>query len=226
MCGSRMIGKALLATVAIAALVCPAIGQEQKFEAVTSSETSLKVAGEEFRARLNQNGCAPGFEAACSAVLQRSEYISTISHRSGDSVIYSWEIKVPKDFRYAAPGAYLRAARFLIGHEDSIFNFLLDSHIGYDAGRNVCFGPDGFGEWHSIQVRVVWDSTKKKSLKDKTPGELRVLCDGDEILSSSGRPNIGENDEVRIALGLAGAVKLSAGDNAAVSFRNVSIEPW
>jgi hypothetical protein len=141
-------------------------------------------------------------------------------------VIYSWEILIPKGFIYNASGAYLRAVRFLIGKEDSIFNFLLDGKIGYDVGRKVCFSPEGFGKWHAIQVHVVWDSTKKKGLRDKTPGELRVLCDGTEVLSHSGRPNIGDKDEVRIALGLAGSSKLADGDRTAVSFRNIKIETW
>ena len=222
----NFIHKALLAAVFLAAHFSPAISQEENFETVSSGETSLKVVGGEIRAHLNPNGCAAGFEAACSPVLQRSEYISTKSHKHGDRVIYSWEILVPKDFTYNASGAYLRAVRFLIGTEESIFNFLLDGKIGYDVGRKVCFGPEGFGKWHAIQVRVVWDSTKKKGLRDKTPGELRVLCDGIEVLSYSGRPNIGDKDEVRIALGLAGSLKLADGDSTTVSFRNIKIETW
>jgi len=220
------IHKALLAAVIVAAHFSPAISQEENFETVSSSEASLKVVGGEIQAYLNPTGCAAGFEAACSPVLQRSEYIATKPHRHGDRVIYSWEILVPKDFTYNASGAYLRAARFLIGKEDTIFNFLLDGKIGYDVGRKVCFGPEGFGKWHAIRVRVVWDSTKKKGIKDKTPGELRVFCDGIEVLSHSGRPNIGDKDEVRLALGLAGSSKLADGDSTAVSFRNVKIETW
>ena len=220
------IHKALLAAVMVTAHLSPAISQEETFEAISSSEASLKVVGGEIQAYLNPKGCAAGFEAACSPVLQRSEYISTKPHKHGDRVIYSWEIFVPKDFTYNASGAYLRAVRFLIGKEDSIFNFLLDGKIGYDVGRKVCFGPEGFGKWHAIQVRVVWDSTKKKGLSDKTPGELRVFCDGTEVLSHSGRPNIGDKDEVQIALGLAGSLKLADGDSATVSFRNINIETW
>ena len=102
----------------------------------------------------------------------------------------------------------------------------MDGKIGYDIGRNVCFGPDDFGTWHSIEVRVVWDSTKKKGLKDKTPGEIHVQCDGTEVLTRSGRPNIDTDDEIRIALGLVGPVKLADGDIVAVSFRNLKIETW
>ena len=222
----NLIHKALLASVIIAAHLSPAISQEENFETISSSEASLKVVGGEIHAYLNPTGCAAGFEAACSPVLQRSEYILTKPRKHGDRVIYSWEILVPKDFTYNASGAYLRAVRFLIGKEDSIFNFLLDGKIGYNVGRKVCFGPEGFGKWHAIQVRVVWDSTKKKGLRDKTPGELRVFCDGTEVLSHSGRPNVGDKDEVRIALGLAGSSKLADGDRTAVSFRNIKIETW
>jgi hypothetical protein len=220
------IHKALLAVVMVTAHLSPAISQEEAFETVSSSEASLKVVGGEILAYLNPKGCAAGFEAACSPVLQRSEYISTKPRKHGDRVIYSWEILVPKDFTYNASGAYLSAVRFLIGKEDSIFNFLLDEKIGYDVGRKVCFGPEGFGKWHAIQVRVEWDSTKKKGLRDKTPGELRVLCDGIEVLSHSGRPNIGDKDEVRISLGLAGSLILADGDSTTVSFRNIKIETW
>ena len=216
----------LLVPVIIAANVSSAVGQEDDFKAVSSSEGALKVAGGEIRARLSRNGCAAGFEAACSQALQRSEYVSNTSHKSGDRVIYRWEIFVPTEFNYKAPGAYLRAGRFLVGEGDSIFNFLLDGKIGYDVGRRLCFGPEGFGKWHTIQVRVRWDSTKKKSLGEKTPGDLHVSCDGDEVLAYSGRPNIADGDEVRMALGLAGALELVDGDQTSVAFRNIKIETW
>ena len=220
------IHKTLLAAVILAALFSPTISKSEDFEVVSSSETSLEVMEGEIRVHLNQNGCAAGFEAACSPVLQRSEYISTKSYGHGDRVTYSWEIMVPESFTYNASGAYLRAARFLNKKEESIFNFLLDGKIGYDVGRKVCFGPEGFGKWHAVPVRVIWDSTKKKGLGDKTPGELRVLCNGTEILSHSGRPTIGDEDEVRIALGLAGSLNLADGDSVVVSFRNIKIETW
>jgi hypothetical protein len=222
----KSIHKAVLAVAMVTAQLSPAIGQEETFETVSSSEASLKVVEGEIRAQLSPNGCAAAFEEACSSVLQRSEYVSTTLHKHSDRVIYSWEIMVPKDFTYNASGGYLRAARFLVGKERSIFNFLLDRKIGYDVGRKVCFGPEGFGKWHAIQVRVVWDSTKKKTLSEKTPGELQVLCDGVEVLSHSGRPNIADGDEVRIALGLAGSLILAEDDSTTVVFRKFKMTTW
>ena len=223
---STVIHKTLSALVVLAALAWPTICQSEDFEIITPSETSLELIDGEIQANLNQNGCVVGFEAACSTVLQRSEYVSTTSHAHGDRVIYGWDIMVPESFTYNASGGYLRAARFLNRNEESVLSFLLDGKIGYDVGREVCFDPDGFGAWHTIEVRVVWDSTPKKGLRDKTPGEMHVFCDGTEVLLRSGRPTLGEGDEIRLALGLAGSLNLADGDSAAVSFRNVRIETW
>ena len=71
---------------------------------------------------------------------------------------------------------------------------------------------------------VVWASTHTQDIKDKTPGELRVICDGAEVLLRSGRPNISAEQEAWFALGLAGSLELADGDNAKVLFRNISIE--
>jgi hypothetical protein len=222
----RLVQRFVLAAVILAAYLSPAVSQEESFETISSNETSLKVEGGEIQVYLDPKGCAPGFEVACSPVIQRSEYISTTSHKHGDRVIYSWQILVPESFTYKATSAYLRAGRFLVGEQESIFNFLLDREIGYDVDRIVCFGPEGFGKWHSIEVRVVWDATKKKTLSEKTPGELHVVCDGVEVLSHFGRPNIGTNDEVRIALGLAGSAKSADDDRTHISIRNIKIEAW
>lgn len=226
MLACKLVQRSVLAAVIVAAYLSPAVSQEESFETISSSETSLKAEGGEIQVYLDPKGCAPGFEAACSPVLQRSEYISTTSHKHGDRVIYSWEILVPRSFSYRATSAYLRAGRFLVGKQESIFNFLLDGETGYDVDRIICFGPEGFGKWHAIQVRVVWDATQKKTLSEKTPGELRVVCDGVEVLSQFGRPNIGAKDEVRIALGLAGSARSADNDSTHVSIRNIKIETW
>jgi hypothetical protein len=222
----KLVQRSVLAAVMLVACISPVVSQEKSFETISPSETSLKVEAGEIQVYLDPKGCTPGFEAACSPVLQRSEYISTTSHKHGDRVTYSWEILVPKSFTYKATSAYLRAGRFVIGDQESIFNFLLDGEIGYEVDRNVCFGPEGFGKWHAIEVRVVWDATQKKTLSEKTPGKLRVVCDGVEVLSHAGRPTIGAKDEVRIALGLAGSASSANDDRTHVSIRNIKIETW
>lgn len=197
----------------------------EDFEIIKPTESSFEVTETEIRVELSQNGCAVGYEAACSKdFFQRSEYVSTHSHKHGDRVIYSWEMFVPEDFSYNAIGHFLRAVRFLDGAGQSIFNFHLNTEFGYTVGQNTCIGLEGFGEWHLVQVHANWDSTKKKNIKDRTPGEIRVECDGVEVLSRSGRPNIGVEEEVWLALGLIGSTPLADGDNTKVLFRNVSIE--
>lgn len=210
----------------VAALAWPSVSQSGDFEAVSPDETSLEIVGGEVRARLSHNGCTAGFETACSPILQRSEYVSTSSQAHGDRIVYSWEILVPEDFAYNASGGYLRATRFLNRNGESLLSFILDGENGYNISRKTCFGPESFGMWHQIEVRVAWDSTKKNGFRDQTPGELSVLCDENEVLSRSGRPNIGAEDEVWIALGLAGSLVLADGDRAAVSIRNISVETW
>jgi hypothetical protein len=222
----KFVKRSVLAAVIIATNFSPTVSQAESFETISMSESSLKVKAGEIQAYLDPKGCVPGFEAACSPVIQRSEYVSTTAHRHGDRVIYSWQILVPKSFTYKSTGAYLRAGRFLVGGQESIFNFLLDRETGYDADRKICFGPEGFGKWHNIEVRVVWDATRKKTLSEKTPGELRVVCDGVEVLSHSGRPTLGAEDKVRIALGLAGSAQSANAMNTHISIRNIKIETW
>ena len=209
----------------IVACTWPTWALAENFEIITPIETSFEVAEAEIRVELNQNGCAVGHEAACDLVYQRSEYVSTQSHKHGDTVTYSWEMKVPSDFIYNTSGGYLRTGRLLYGSGKSLYSFFLDMDTGYTINTKACFGPEGFGKWHTVEVRVAWDSTKKKNLKDKTPGEFIVLCDGVEVFSRSGRPNIiNTEEEVWFVLGLHGALQLADGDNAKVLFRNISIE--
>jgi hypothetical protein len=196
----------------------------QSLEIITPTETSFEVSEADTRVGLSQDGCAVGHEAACDLVYQRSEYVWTQSHKHGDQVTYSWEMMVPSDFQYNTSGGYLRTARLHYGSGKTLFSFFLDMETGSTFGTKACFGPEEFGRWHAIEVRVAWDSTKKKSLKDSTPGELLVLCDGAEVYSQSGRPNISADEEVWFALGLHGALKLADGDKTEVLFRNVSIE--
>jgi hypothetical protein len=213
-----------LAALVAFSLCWPLKSQSLDFDAHAPDSSSLEATEGVIRTRLNKNGCSVGYEDACSIVLQRSEFVSRASHKHGDKVTYRWELMVPDDFTYNAFGGYLRAVRFLNGSGESIFSFILDRESGYTVSRKTCFGPEGFGEWHRVAMQVSWDSTSKKSLKDKTPGELRVICDGVEVLSRSGRPNIGDDETARLTIGLAGSLKLADGDNAEVHFRNVAIE--
>ena len=208
----------------VVACIWPSWTLAQNFEIITPTETSFEVSEAEIRVGLSQDGCAVGHEAACDLLYQRSEYVSTQSHKHGDRVTYSWEMMVPSDFKYNTSGGYLRTARLVYGSGKSLLSFNLDMETGYSLNTKTCFGPEGFGEWHAIEVRVAWDSTKKKTLKDKTPGDLVVLCDGVELHSQSGRPNISADEEVWFALGLHGALNLADGDKAEVHFRNISIE--
>lgn len=207
----------------IAAFTWPTWALAESFEFIAPTETSIEVTEVGVRVELNQNGCAVGHEAACDEAYQRSEYVSTQSHKHGDRVTYSWEVMVPSDFSFSR--GYLRSGRLLYGSGKPIFSFFLDTESGYTVNTRACFGPEGFGEWHAVEVRVAWDSTKKKSFTDRTPGDLLVLCNGVEVYSQSGRPNIiSAEEEVWFALGLHGALKLADGDNAKVLFRNISIE--
>jgi hypothetical protein len=208
------------------ALTGPTLALAEDFEVITPTKSSLEVIENEIRVELSHYGCSDGHEIACknTNMTQRSEYVSTHSYRHGDRVNYSFEIYVDPDFTYNALGKYLRAVRFLNSSDHSIFNFTLGTESGYTANLKTCFGLEGFGEWHLVEVHVNWDSTRKKNIKHKTPGELRVICDGVEVLSRSGRPNIGVEEEVRLALGMYGALDLADGDNVKIRIRNVKAE--
>lgn len=208
------------------ALVLPGTGHAVEYDMFAPTRSALEVVDGDVHARLSQAGCEAGHQHACSPLLQRSEFVSRQSQRHGDKVTYSWDILVPESFTYHASGGYLRAVRLINKSGESVLNFILDGEIGYAVGRKTCFGPDGFGVWHSVQLQVAWDSTKRTSLKDETPGILRVICDGVEVLSRDGRPNIGPEEEVWFSFGLAGSLRLADGDNTETLYRNVMIEPW
>jgi hypothetical protein len=219
--------KSLINNTAICVVLSlPGQSQAVEFEAFSPTQTALVVTDGVIRTHLSPAGCDEGHELACSPVFQRSEFVSTESQSHGDKVIYSWDIMVPESFAYNASGGYLRAVRIINTSGESVFSFILDGDSGYSVGRKVCFSPESFGAWHTIQLHVAWDSTKRKGLKDETPGILRVFCDGVEVLSRSGRPNIGADEKVWFSFGLAGSLKLADGDNAEAIFRNVKIEGW
>ncbi|MDA5095766.1 hypothetical protein O2N63_16875 [Aliiroseovarius sp. KMU-50] len=215
------------AFVAAALPACLAVSgaHANEFQIFAPDEASLTVSDGVVTAQLSSDGCAPGFETACSATRQRTEYQSSSAHRHGDRIAYRWEVNVPSDNILNAVDNHLYAVRFLAG-ETPVLQFIVGNEYGYEVNRKTCFGPDTFGEWHSVEVRVMWDSTKKKSLKDKTPGEIHIICDGNEVFSKTGRPNIKEGDMVNFSLGLEGALKLADGDKVSVSYRNIEIGSW
>ncbi|MDD9923110.1 MAG: hypothetical protein OXQ92_12660 [Boseongicola sp.] len=215
----------MLFAAAIAALLfsTSTAAQVQDFSVIEPSPGYLKVTSGEIIARLRLGACEPGYEDACAqgAQLQRSEYLPSASHSHGETVTYRWEIFVPNDFVYETLSGDLRAGRFYNDSGEAILSFLLDGTSGLTVNRKTCFGPEGFGQWHQVEVKAVWDSTKKKGLKDKTPGAISISCDGVEVHSSSGRPTVGEGKSVWLALGLRGAMRLADGDNATAHFRNL-----
>ena len=194
-----------------------------EFFPVSPGASAFELVDGSIRAALINSGCEEGFEAACTTVEQRSEYVDNTVNRSGDRVLYKWDIMVPAEFA-DTPYASLRATRFLVGENKPILYFILDVEYGYEIARKTCFGPDGYGEWHNVEMLVVWDATRKKKLSDKTPAEIHVKCDGAEVFSRKGRPNINDGDEVRIAFGLTAPISLPESGDFQVHYRNIVIE--
>lgn len=222
----RAVRGRVLASVVLTLDLWATIGRAGEAEQVAPGPGMLAMADDLITARLNAGGCETGYQVACSTFLQlqRSEIVFPDKHRHGSRVAYRWDILVPADFVYNSSGGHLRAGRLIVGSGDSVLSFLLDGETGYHVGRKVCFGPEGFGSWHSIEVQVVWDASRRKSLRDRTPGLIRVLCDGKEVMLRTGRPTIKAEERVQLALGLMGSLKLPPGDNAAVSFRRFGVE--
>ncbi len=71
---------------------------------------------------------------------------------------------------------------------------------------------------------MAWDAITRKWLNDKIAGETQIICNDKGGWVRSGKPNILPNDDVRLALGLEGALKLAEGDDVPVSFRNIEID--
>lgn len=160
----------------------------------------------------------------CGRGRNRIEYYETTTASAGDRLLYVWEILIPEDFSYNANGARLTAVQFETG-TDMLYGFELNND-GLTFRTRDCIPANEFGEWHSISVRIQYDSTPRRSLKDQTPGVFVVECNGEVIADSTGRPNLAEGGEVQFRYGLFGAMDIPVSDNAAVSYRNVRISEW
>lgn len=160
----------------------------------------------------------------CGRGRNRIEYQETTPARAGDRRLYEWEIFIPEDFSYTASGARLIAGQLHTG-TDVQSGFGLDDE-GYTIRGRDCIAAEDYGEWHSVSVRVQFDSTRRQSLRDETPGVFVVECDGDVVLDASGRPNLAEGGEIFFRYGLFGAMDIPEADNVSVSFRNVRVSEW
>lgn len=160
----------------------------------------------------------------CGRSRNRIEYYETSASVAGDRRLYEWEIFIPEDFSYNATNARLTVGQFETG-SDMLYGFELNN-MGYTFRARDCISAEDFGEWHRISVRIQYDSTPRKSLKDKTPGVFVVECDGNIIADTSGRPNLAEGGQIQFRYGLFGAMNIPDTDNVSVSFRNVRISDW
>lgn len=160
----------------------------------------------------------------CGRARNRIEYYQTSTSGAGDRRLYEWEIFIPEDFSYNASNARLTVGQFETG-TDMLYGFELNNG-GYTFRARDCIAAEDFGDWHSVSVRIQYDSTPRKSLRDKTPGVFVVECDGEIITDTTGRPNLAEGGEIQFRYGLFGAMNIPDTDNVSVSFRNVRISEW
>ncbi|MDU8913427.1 hypothetical protein [Aestuariicoccus sp. MJ-SS9] len=160
----------------------------------------------------------------CGRGRNRIEYFETTTAIAGDRRLYEWEILIPEDFSYNASGARLTAGQFETG-TDMLYGFELNNE-GLTFRTRECISADEFGEWHRVSVRIQYDSTPRRSLKDRTPGVFVIECDDEVLTDTSGRPNMAEGGEVQFRYGLFGAMNIPATDNVTVSYRNVRISEW
>lgn len=213
-------------------LACPAVAQE--FGLITLREDSpvLNSDGSETF-RLLPGECSDleyfsnelqTMTSDCGRQRNRIEYFETTTSRAGDRRLYEWEIFIPEDFSYSATNARLTAGQFETG-ADMLYGFELNND-GYTFRAQTCIPSDEFGEWHSISVRIQYDSTPRQSLRDETPGVLVIECDGEVLIDGSGRPNLAEGGEIQFRYGLFGGMNIAETDNVSVSFRNVTISAW
>jgi len=160
----------------------------------------------------------------CDRQRNRIEFSERSTAGAGDRRLYEWDIFIPSDFSYNASGGHLIAGQFH-NQNDLLYSFAL-SNSGYTFRGQDCVGPESFGAWHTVSVRVQYDTTRRQTLRDQTPGILVVECDGEVVVDASGRPNLSVGDEVTFRYGLYGAMNFPDTDNVSVSFRNVRISGW
>ncbi|KIN69836.1 Polysacc lyase domain containing protein [Sulfitobacter noctilucicola] len=239
---ARPITESLLEELEGTSVTCPLIlpknpirAEQFRLESEHSVRAPLKLDGGIERFWLLPGECKAGPKAKtiqaigltndCSRNRQRSEMKTTKKVRHGARRIYSWDILVPTDFRSTASDDHLIVGQFHSGFAPSS-TFSLSQDTGYFVNGRTCFGPEEFGEWHSVVVRVFWHSQRKKNLKDKTPSVFEVWCDGELIWDRSGRPNIAKGDGVSFKYGLYHAMDFPEGDNVTVQFKNVTVTKW
>lgn len=224
--------RSVLAVSALLFLATPAVSQE--FNLITPREDApVRNADGSETFRLLPGECSDYeyfsdelqiMTSDCGRQRNRIEYYDTSTSSAGDRRLYEWEIFIPEDFSYSATNARLTVGQLETGR-DMLYGFELNNE-GYTFRAQTCIPADEFGEWHSISLRIQYDSTPRQSLKDQTPGVLVVECDGEEIIDGSGRPNLAEGGEIQFRYGLFGGMNIAETDNVSVSFRNVSISDW
>ncbi|WP_306047609.1 hypothetical protein [Nioella sp. MMSF_3534] len=222
----------ILAVSALLLLTTPAVSQE--FDLITPREDApVRNADGSETFRLLPGECSDLeyfsdelqiMTSDCGRQRNRIEYYETSTASAGDRRLYEWEIFIPEDFSYSATNARLTVGQLETG-TDMLYGFELNNG-GYTFRAQTCIPVEEFGEWHSVAVRIQYDSTPRQSLRDQTPGVLVVECDGEVIVDGSGRPNLAEGSEIQFRYGLFGGMNIADTDNVSVSFRNVRITAW
>ncbi|QGX97473.1 hypothetical protein EI983_03935 [Roseovarius faecimaris] len=231
---SLLYGKAMTAFALSMVLMFPGLALGQNFELNTPREGApFQEADGSHRFHLLPGECSDqeyfstelqAYVSDCARGRNRIEYYETTAASAGDRRLYEWEIFIPEDFSYSAMGARLTAVQFETG-TDMLYGFELNNDALTFRSRD-CIPAEEFGQWHSISVRIQYDSTPRKSLKDQTPGVFVVECNGAVVADSSGRPNLAEGGKIQFRYGLFGAMDISDTDNVAVSYRNVRVSEW
>ncbi|HKJ62638.1 MAG TPA: heparin lyase I family protein [Hyphomicrobiales bacterium] len=121
-------------------------------------------------------------ETPCAGGRRTTQIRAKRDIRVGQTVRYSFEVFIPKDFVYDGDPRFPAYSRLLIaewkrskGNKNHLYEMLLDSKRGATYERQICFRPREFGKWNRFELVIKWSR--------KSDGFMEARCNGRVVLS-------------------------------------------
>ena len=117
-------------------------------------------------------------------------------------IIYEWSLFVPKDFNFKKHN--LMVGQLHVG-KSMTEGFRLNSEEGYSYSNAICFGPQDFGQWNNIKIKLRLSDEElnfhqRKNKQGK--GIFEIWCNDKLIYESNGRSNALKNSFTKFQIGL------------------------
>ena len=117
-------------------------------------------------------------------------------------IVYEWSLFVPKTFNFKKHN--LMVGQLGIG-TSLTEGFRLNSEEGYTYSTTVCFGPEKFGQWNNmrLKLRLSDEELNFQQRKNKEgKGIFEIWCNDKLVYESNGRSNAPKNSYAKFKMGL------------------------